>query len=240
LQRPNIQEIKTRIRISLVILKNAIPVPLIIASLLIFWWYFVQDLSMEYALKDQSNYIASGFIRTLSHIDPRHLLGNVLSIVLVGVIIGCLRSNTRILVEFTLLTLVSSVVIGFQYSNGVGYSFVVRGIISLCIVSIVRSALIVLLEDGINKENIIFIVLTFLAIITFLPRIIFDLLVVLNLIHPQDLNLLSLVIGNLPSYYTKTTSVVHTIGFLIGLVLTLVLDIFWSKIGVDSYLIKDY
>lgn len=209
----------------------------------------------------ENKYIESIFMQ-FSHINEDHLKSNLFGVLLFGLLINTtIKSRYFLLISF--FTFIIGYILVLEYINGKGFSIVTNGIVGSIVViygfivieifSNFKTQYIHNLKkfkynrnyEQFIKENlsigfkIMYIILIIGLFITSVTNIIGDLIIFLTSESVESMNYAAFFLPEIPSEYTDKSAKGHSIGFIAGYCITLVLIIIKKDNIYRNYIFTD-
>lgn len=222
------KNLRTHLYIIYKVFRYALIIPLCISLFLIIWYSSIQPIVLPSSSFDGFlDSIIYGLVRSVSHNNMNHLLSNIFTLSVYGMIIGFMQQNRIFITKIIILFLISGLFIGFYLESGVGFSIITNGFLGILIMNIIIFIRWYYKSYNIDKNILYFIISSTIVSILMLPNIVFDFLIVFDVIELEYLEVFSIYFGS-PDNYSFNSSVAHISGFVSGIII-------WTAFHLISY-----
>lgn len=204
-------------------LLSDVSVPVIISTVLIGWFYLIQNGGGIIGILD-AEYIAGNFqygvYRTLSHLTVKHLLSNVIFVVVFSLYLLSHVPKKTLFIQTTILFILCSWMVGFLELNVAGFSGVAFGLYGVWIIFTIPVIYNCLFNNRIPRKTRILLFVATASTLIILINVYIDVLILFDL--ETGISAISDTVDNLPDTYGVKSSKAHLFGFASGLVIGLI------------------
>lgn len=195
-------------------------IPLFFSTCLAVWFFVFQQrpYSLSESLNGTYNAFKDPFVRSISHLNREHVLGNITGFFSLSVVLLTVSSTRFYFINFLSIFMMNVVFLALYLTTGVGFSIVLYGVFMVSSLMFIKFEYAVFKSDEAsltNNSNLLFASCFSIVLGFYLLALISDAMIVADIISLENPSFMEPFVSD-KEIYTVKSSQGHVTGAVIG------------------------
>lgn len=195
-------------------------IPIVVSTALTVWFFIFQErpYSLSRSLDETHRMLIDPFIRSVSHLNRNHALGNTIGFFSLSVVSLALCTTRFYLINLVTIFILNVLFLGFYFQTGVGFSIVLYGICLVSVLLFLKFQYTIYESENLSLtdcSNILLLISFLLVLGLYLVSLVADFMIVLEIISIDNPSYMEPFVSD-KDIYTEKSSQGHVVGSVLG------------------------